>query len=133
MSTTALPTGQTYAPPAAVGRPADATAAVPWYIVATALAATSIVAGVVWDISWHRTIGRDTFWSPPHLAIYLGGVLGGLSAGYRILRTTFAGSDAERAASVRVWGFRGPLGAWVSAWGAACLILVSSQDLWRLF
>ncbi|MFL5582438.1 MAG: hypothetical protein ACJ8AO_18875 [Gemmatimonadaceae bacterium] len=130
MSTTALPTGQTYAPPAAVGRPADAAAAVPWYIVATALAATSILAGVVWDISWHRTIGRDTFWSPPHLAIYLGGVLGGLSAGYRILRTTFAGSIAERAASVRVWGFRGPLGAWVSAWGAAAMLTSAPFDDW---
>ncbi len=129
MSTTALPTGQAYTP-SAVGRPTAAAAAVPWYIVATVVAATSIVVGVVWDISWHRTIGRDTFWSPPHLAIYLGGVLGGLSAGYRILRTTFAGSEAERAASVRIWGFRGPLGAWVSAWGAAAMLTSAPFDDW---
>ena len=41
--------------------------------------ATSIILGVLWDISWHRTIGRDTFWTPAHMAIYLGGVLGGLT------------------------------------------------------
>jgi hypothetical protein len=130
MSITALPTGPAYAPPAIASRSAERAAAVPWYIVATALAATSIVVGVVWDISWHRTIGRDSFLSPPHLAIYLGGVLGGLSAGFRILKTTFAGSEAERAASVRIWGFRGPLGAWVSAWGGAAMLTSAPFDDW---
>ena len=33
---------------------------VPWYIWAVAFASTSVLVGVVWDISWHRTIGRDT-------------------------------------------------------------------------
>jgi len=27
-----------------------------------------------WDVSWHIVIGRDTFWSPPHLLLY-GGIL----------------------------------------------------------
>src|SRR5881628_2110816 len=43
----------------------------------TLVAATSTVVGVIWDISWHRSIGRDTFWTPAHLAIYLGGALAG--------------------------------------------------------
>jgi hypothetical protein len=34
-----------------------------------AAAITSIVFGLYWDISWHMTIGRDTFWTPAHLAI----------------------------------------------------------------
>jgi hypothetical protein len=29
-------------------------------------------AGAVWDVAWHRAMGRDTFWSPPHLALYAG-------------------------------------------------------------
>src|SRR5437588_3770838 len=29
-----------------------------------ALAATSIAVGIIWDISWHISIGRDTFWTP---------------------------------------------------------------------
>src|SRR4051812_30274904 len=92
-----------------------------WVIPAAVVATTSIVVGVIWDISWHRTIGRDTFWTPAHAAIYLGGLLAGLSAAWLILKTTFAGA-ARQAASVRVWGFRGPLGAWIMAWGAAAML-----------
>jgi len=36
---------------------------VPWYLWAVAFASTSVLVGVIWDISWHRTIGRDTFWT----------------------------------------------------------------------
>jgi hypothetical protein len=32
-----------------------------------------LMVGGVWDIAWHHTRGRDTFWSPPHLLLY-GGV-----------------------------------------------------------
>jgi hypothetical protein len=27
-------------------------------------------AGVQWDVAWHRSLGRESFWSPPHLVIY---------------------------------------------------------------
>ena len=92
--------------------------------------ATSIVLGVFWDISWHRTIGRDTFWTPAHLAIYLGGILGGLMAAWLILGTTFRGSAAEKSAAVGLWGFRGPLGAWVCAWGALAMLTSAPFDNW---
>ena len=54
--------------------PAEASVAaarsmLPWYVVAALIAATSAKVGVMWDISWHRSIGRDTFWTPAHLAI----------------------------------------------------------------
>jgi hypothetical protein len=93
-----------------------------------ALASTSIVVGVVWDISWHRTIGRDTFWTPAHIAIYLGAVIAGLSGGAQILRATFGGAPSD--AGVRVWGMRGPLGAWVAAWGAAAMLTSAPFDDW---
>jgi hypothetical protein len=32
----------------------------------------AFLAGGFWDIAWHIDIGRDTFWSPPHLLLYLG-------------------------------------------------------------
>ncbi len=67
-----------------------ATARIPWYVAALVLAATSAVIGVIWDISWHRTIGRDTFWTPAHMAIYLGGVLAGGACGWPALQPTFA-------------------------------------------
>src|SRR3989454_11708849 len=103
---------------------------VPWYVAAVLVASTSAVVGVIWDISWHRTIGRATFWTPAHLAIYASGIIAGLSCGWLVLRTTFAGSDAERAAGVRFWGFRGPLGAWLCIWGAMAMIVSAPFDNW---
>jgi hypothetical protein len=93
-------------------------------------ASTSVVLGVIWDISWHRTIGRDTFWTPAHIGIYLGGVVSGLTCGWLALRTTFAGSPQDRAASVRFWGFRAPFGAWVSIWGAIAMLTSAPFDDW---
>ena len=104
---------------------------VPWYVWAVVFASTSVLVGVIWDISWHRTIGRDTFWTPAHMAIYLGGAAAGLSCGWLVLRTTFApGAVAERAAGVTFWGFRGPLGAWVCIWGSIAMIASGPFDDW---
>ena len=101
-----------------------------WISRVVMLGATSIVIGILWDISWHRTIGRDTFWTPAHLAIYLGGGLGGLTAGWLVLRTTYSGTPEEKAGAVRLWGFRGPLGAWVSIWGSLAMLTSAPFDNW---
>ena len=78
---------------------------IPWYLWCSALAVTSAYVGGYWDISWHRSIGRDTFWSPPHMAIYACGVLAGISSAYLILTTTFGRNAPLRDVSVRIWGF----------------------------
>jgi len=101
-----------------------------WSIYAVLFASTCVIVGVMWDISWHRTIGRDTFWTPAHLAIYLGGIVAGLTCGWLALRTTFAGTEDERRASVRFWGFRAPLGAWVCIWGAFAMVTSAPFDDW---
>ena len=50
-----------------------------------ALAAKVVSAwGLAWDIQWHMTIGRDTFWIAPHLMIY-GSVVAGLALGWGVL------------------------------------------------
>ena len=103
---------------------------VPWPLYAVLFASTCVILGVMWDISWHRTIGRDTFWTPAHLAIYLGGVVAGLTCGWLALNTTFRGSLQQRDASVRFWGFRAPLGAWVSIWGALAMVTSAPFDDW---
>jgi len=105
-------------------------AALPWYLVTLLLGSTSIVVGLLWDISWHMSIGRDTFWTPAHMAIYLGGVLAGISGGWLALRTTFRGTADERAVAVRFWGFRAPLGAWVAIWGALAMLVSAPFDDW---
>src|SRR5712664_94404 len=76
----------------------------PPHLAAVLFAATSVIVGVIWDISWHRSIGRDTFWTPAHLGIYLGGIVAGGACGWLVLRTSFAGTDADRRATVRFWG-----------------------------
>src|SRR4029079_6740750 len=99
--------------------------AIPWYLWTSALAVTSAYLGGYWDISWHRSIGRDSFWSPPHIAIYSCGVLAGLSSAYLILTTTFGRRAPLRAVSVSIWGFRGPLGAFISAWGGLAMLVAA--------
>ncbi|HZF10796.1 MAG TPA: hypothetical protein VFE33_18565, partial [Thermoanaerobaculia bacterium] len=93
-------------------------------------ASTCVILGVIWDISWHRSIGRDTFWTPAHLAIYTGGIVAGLTCGWVALTTTFAGSDADRGTAVRFWGFRAPFGAWVCIWGAFAMVTSAPFDDW---
>lgn len=122
------PVAGTYAPPA-TARVAAATT-IPWPLAATVFAATSIILGLIWDISWHLSIGRDTFWTPAHMGIYLGGTTAGFANGFLVLKTTFFGTPDERARSVRFWGFRGPLGAFVAIWGAGAMLTSAPFDDW---
>lgn len=39
---------------------------------AAIFSALLFIYGVYWDISYHKVIGRDTIWIPPHLMIYTG-------------------------------------------------------------
>ena len=107
-----------------------ATPAVSTSVQAVLVGGTSIVIGILWDISWHRTIGRDTFWTPAHMAIYFGGLLSGLTCGWLVLRTTFLAPPDQRAGAVRLWGFRGPLGAWITIWGALAMLTSAPFDNW---
>ena len=138
MSTTAEPARTSVAVPTSVatagptplidasGRSAERM----WPLYAVLFSSMSIVVGLIWDISWHRTIGRDSFWSPPHLLEQLAALVAGTSCGWVVLRTTFAGSAADRAHAVRFWGFRGPLGAWVCIWGTLMMIVSAPFDDW---
>jgi len=96
---------------------------------ACVLAALCVMVGVYWDISWHMSIGRDSFWTPAHLLIQAGGLIAGLSSGYVALRTTF-GRRADSVAAVSFWGFRAPLGAWISIWGCLAMLASAPFDNW---
>lgn len=103
---------------------------IPWYLWASTIGVTSAMIGVEWDISWHRSIGRDTFWTPAHMAIYVCGIIAGISSAYLILATTFGKLPQLRSASVKMWGFRGPLGAFVTAWGGIAMLVSAPFDDW---
>jgi hypothetical protein len=102
---------------------------IPWYLWLAALGVTSAMIGVHWDISWHRSIGRDTFWTAPHIAIQLCGIIAAITSGFLILGTTFTQSPL-RDSSVNVFGFRAPLGAFVMAWGGFAMIASAPFDDW---
>jgi hypothetical protein len=60
--------------------------------------------GGFWDVAWHIEVGRDTFWSPPHLLLYAG------------VLTILGASVTAFVAAWRRGGHRGPAGAGSGAW-----------------
>jgi hypothetical protein len=132
---TAPPVALPAAPEALAEVKRDATPHVPWYIWCGVLAVTSVVIGAYWDVSWHRSIGRDTFWTPAHMAIYACGVLAAISCGYLIFTATFYPQSARAAASISLFGFgeswlRGPLGAFLATWGGIAMLTSAPFDNW---
>jgi hypothetical protein len=105
-------------------------AVVPWYIWFGAVAVTSSSIGGAWDVAWHRSIGRDTFWTPAHMAIQACGVMAAIICGYLVLVNTFGRSAKLQSASVSILGFRAPLGAFIAAWGGIAMIASAPFDNW---
>jgi hypothetical protein len=103
----------------------------PFYIYAVVFASFCIVVGLIWDISWHTSIGRDGLFSPPHLVTYIGAVTSGIFSGYYVLRLTFAGTREEKQRSINFWKiFYGSLGALFCIWGAFTMITSAPFDDW---
>ena len=101
---------------------------VPWYIWTGVAAITSATIGGSWDVAWHRSIGRDTFWTPAHLMIYLCGVLVGIVGLWLVARTTLGRDPELRAASVNVFGLRAPLGVFLMGWGGVAMLTSAPLD-----
>jgi hypothetical protein len=106
------------------------TSAIPWYIWVGVVAITSSTIGGAWDVSWHRSIGRDTFWTPAHMAIYACGVLAGLICAWLIAECTFGHDNELKAASVSVFGLRAPLGIFLAGWGCVAVLTSAPFDNW---
>ena len=52
--------------------------------------------GLLWDVAWHRTIGRDSFLSPPHVFMYAGVAANGLVAAWALVsRVRHPGSSCR--------------------------------------
>ena len=89
-----------------------------------------ITFGILWDISWHSTIGRDSFWTPAHMMIYVGGTVSGCLAGWMALTATFLNPGRMKDVSVELFGARAPLGAWVTIWGSLAMLTSAPLDDW---
>ncbi len=100
-----------------------------WPLWCAGASSITVAFGVHWDIAWHRSIGRDAFWSPPHVAIYAGAVFAAVAALVRILPATF-GAGRARNDSLSVLGFRGSLGSFIACWGGVTMLASAPFDDW---
>src|SRR2546425_7262384 len=77
--------------------------------------------GAAWDVSWHRVVGRDTFWSVPHLFLYGGVILWGVAA--VIATPTAMAGRPVRGRELRVGPFHAELGLALVGVGALAGVL----------
>jgi hypothetical protein len=118
-------------PSPATARPRATTGSIPLSIYAVSLASLLTIVGILWDISWHRSIGRDKFLSPPHILVYLGAIFAGLFSGLQVLYNSFFRKEAAKANDIRVWGvFYSPLGSLFCIWGAIAMLTSAPFDDW---
>ena len=104
---------------------------IPTYIYAVVFSSFCVIMGLLWDIMWHMSIGRDGLLAPPHVVIYVGAIMSGLFSAYQILTLTFTKNHPGRAEAVPFWGvFYGPLGAMFSVWGALAMLTSAPFDDW---
>ena len=86
--------------------------------------------GAAWDVSWHRVVGRDTFWSAPHLFLYGGVILWGVAA--LIATVTAMSGRPVRGRELRIGPFRAELGLAFVGLGALTVILSAPfDDYWH--
>jgi hypothetical protein len=109
----------------------DHASTLPFYVYAVVFSSLCITVGLIWDISWHTSIGRDGLFSPPHLVTYIGAITSGVFSGYYVLRLTFGGNTEEKQRSINFWKvFYGSLGALFCIWGAFAMITSAPFDDW---
>ncbi len=93
------------------------------------------VAGGYWDIAWHIDLGRDTFWSPPHLVLYSGLLLIALTPLWGLLQARhLRGLDPRHLAgpTVRLAGLPLSPGLLISGLGALLALGAAPLDeLWH--
>src|SRR5437588_3294015 len=102
--------------------------AIPWTIWLAFAGIVVFKAGSMVDFAWHKSVGRDAFFTPGHNMMAIGGFLGGVAGFCEILLSTRGGASRRRDASVRVLGLHGPAGAFLLVWASIAMIAGSPFD-----
>jgi len=109
------------------------------------LANLLMMVGGIWDVSWHRTSGRESFWSPPHFVMYSGVIMMGLVCVVVTLRATLGQRTAASreayailhppSSILALWGLRAQLGFAIAGFGVLGVLLSAPFDEWwhRMF
>ena len=104
---------------------------IPTYVYAVVFSSLCVIWGLLWDIMWHISIGRDGLFAPPHVLIYVGAVVAGLFSAYQILNLTLTNNHPGRDGAVHFWGvFYGSLGAMFCVWGTLAMLTSAPFDDW---
>lgn len=99
------------------------------------LALVSTWIGGTWDVQWHVDVGPDTFFTAPHLFIYAGAAVAGLSSLAVVLHLTWwvrgGHADTDRVGVPVLGGrFHGPVGFVVAGTGSAIYLAAGLYDQW---
>jgi hypothetical protein len=86
--------------------------------------------GAFYDTAWHRTIGRDTFWSLPHLFMYGGGFVVWAAVATALVLATRESLPEIGGPVWRVGPLRLPFGFTLAAFGIAIVVLAPPVDIW---
>ena len=93
----------------------------------------TVFLGIAWDAQWHNDVGPDTFFTAPHLMLYGGPAVIGLTCLTVVLLTTWrsAPGSVDADGSVTVFRtFRAPPVFLIGGLGASANILYGAADLW---
>ncbi len=104
---------------------------IPLYVYVSVIASMCVILGILWDIAWHMSIGRDGLFSAPHVVVYVGAAFAGIFSGYQVLKTSFWGSKLEKGKMVNFWGiFYSSLGGLFCIWGGIASLTSAPFDDW---
>lgn len=105
--------------------------AIPLHVYISVIASMCVIVGILWDIAWHMSIGRDGLFSAPHVVTYVGAAFAGIFSGYQVLKTSFWGNKLEKAKMVNFWGiFYSSLGGLFCIWGGIASLTSAPFDDW---
>jgi hypothetical protein len=116
-------------PPATTARPSSrsASSSIPsvaaWLI---ALGSFLSLTGLAWDIQWHSEVGPDTFFTLPHLFIYLGSTIVGLTSlviSLRVLKAARVAGEKLSLAPI-------PRPILIAGFGTAVFLANGAWDQW---
>ncbi|MBV9496381.1 MAG: hypothetical protein JOZ54_19185 [Acidobacteria bacterium] len=102
--------------------------AVPWTAWLAFAGVVIFRIGSIVDVAWHKSVGRDAFWTPGHTTMGVGGLLFGLAGLFEIVMATRA--SGRREGSARVMGLYGPVGAFLLVWANFAMLSSSPFDDW---
>lgn len=91
--------------------------------------------GFAWDVQWHTDVGPDSFFTAPHLVLYGGIAISGLTCLAMVLLTTLyarrgAASALDGTTAILGGRFRGPAGYIIGGFGALFFLLYGLLDQW---